>query len=76
MNWSQYAKSKGANRVDLVLERHPIYASKQPSQFKVSNLKAWRLGNQYFWGNVIASKHGDWMESDKARWLILEESAA
>jgi hypothetical protein len=76
MNFLQIAKNRGAKAVNLKIERHAIYESKSGSSFNISNVKAYRLNNSYFWSNVRASRKGEWLESDKACWLIIEESAA
>jgi hypothetical protein len=72
MNMAQIAKSKGGKEVSLKLERHAIYASKSGSNFNISNVNAIELNGSYYWNNVAARRHGDWLESEKARWLIIE----
>lgn len=64
----------------MTLERHPIYARTQPSSFKVTKKKV------EFWGKDLYSigktrsgipnffkRHGEWLEGDKARYLIIKE---
>ena len=82
INFTKIARERGAKKVELLLERHPVVASNQPTSYKISKIVAYRTDLphnrfSYNWNKatmgVRYKADGDFIYTKRGRFLVLNE---
>lgn len=80
-NFTKIAKERGAQKVELTLERHPVVDNHQPTGYKITKIIAYRTESKdkllYFWNTSTMGVRGkfdsEFIYTKRARFLIMKE---